>query len=133
MSKSMPSPGEFCWNELLTKNLDTAQSFYGKLLGWEFISHDMGGPFPYILCKNAEGKDIGGMFRIPDGQPIPPHWMSYITVEDVDAKAKEVTALGGKVVMEATNVGDFGRFIVLEDPTGAHVALWQSLKICKDE
>lgn len=129
--EGMPKPGEFCWNELLTKNPESAKTFYSKLLGWEFVAHDMGGTSPYHVCKTADGKDVGGIYHIPEGQPIPPRWMSYITVENVDAKADEVTKLGGKIVMPATNVSDFGRFIVLEDPTGAHVALWQQLKNCK--
>ena len=42
-------------------------------------------------------------------------------------KAKK---LGATIKMPATNVADYGRFAVLQDPTGAHIAIWQSLKNC---
>lgn len=123
-------PGEFCWNELMTTNVQKAKEFYGSLLGWKCTDFDMGDQ-TYTMVKMGE-QDIGGVMAIPkdkQGQ-IPPHWMSYILVEDLDKTVKNAESLGGKVTVPATNVSDFGRFAVIQDPTGAHIAFWQSLKSC---
>jgi uncharacterized protein len=40
---------------------------------------------------------------------------------------KKATSLGAQVTMPVTPIEGFGRFAVLADPTGAHVALWESL------
>ena len=118
--------GEFCWNELITPDVAKAKTFYGALLGWTFQEHDMG-YMTYTMAKSGD-KDAGGMMTVPGNKAVPPHWMSYINVEDVEEVAAKAESLGGKVVMPVTMAGDFGKFVVVQDPTGAHISFWQSLK-----
>lgn len=125
MSNTMKT-GEFCWNELLTPDVAKAKAFYSALFGWQITDHDMGN-MVYSMFNNGD-KEVGGMMTIPEGQNIPPHWMSYVYVEDLDASAKKAETLGAKIVQPPTDVGNFGRLAVLQDPTGAHIALWQSVK-----
>ena len=40
-----------------------------------------------------------------------------------DATVAKTTALGGKVTMPATDIPGIGRFAILQDPQGAHVAV----------
>ncbi len=131
MTKKTPNHGEFCWNELMTPDLKKAKEFYKSLLHWESEDQNIGDN-TYTMFKAAGNDFIGGMMQIPAGQEkkIPPHWMGYISVDDVDAIIKKAQQLGAKVTVPATNVSDYGRFSVIEDPTGAHVAFWQSLKSC---
>src|SRR5947207_8428694 len=131
MSKTMPKPGEFCWNELMTGDTKKAKSFYSSLLGWKSKDMDMGEDMTYTLFSNAE-KDIGGLMAIPKDQAahIPPHWMSYISVENLDETVKQAKNLGAEIKCPPKDVGDFGRFAIIVDPTGAHIAFWQSLKAC---
>lgn len=119
--------GDLCWTELATSNVQAAKDFYGKLFGWEFIEHDMG-EMKYTMIK-ANGKEFGGMWAIPkdQAQQIPSHWMSYILVDNADTSLEKAKKHGAKVVKPVTPVGDFGRFAIIADPTGAHIALWQSL------
>ena len=49
---------------------------------------------------------------------IPPHWMSYFAVENTDAAAAKVQALGGKVSVPPFDT-PYGRIAVVNDPTGA--------------
>lgn len=61
------------------------------------------------------------MFQTPeDKQHIPPHWMGYISVEDIEKTLKKVTSLGGNMIMPKTAAGDMGCFAIIQDPTGAH-------------
>lgn len=122
-----PKVGEFCWNELATNDVNAAKEFYGKLLGWTFSEHRTD-DFTYTMIKHKHG-EFGGIWQIPNEQKnqIPPHWMGYILVEDIESTLKNATNLGATVKMPVTQVGEMGRFIIIVDPTGAHIAFWQTL------
>jgi len=120
--------GEFCWNELMTPDASKAKEFYGDLLGW--TSHDLDmGEMTYTLFKSGD-KDIGGMMQTPTGQEenIPPHWMSYIMVDDIDVMCEKAASLGASLEVPIQTIENTGRFCLLKDPTGAHIALWQQDK-----
>ena len=90
--KPMPV-GEFCWNELLTSDEAGATRFYSAVFGWQTA------PFPgsdvkYTIWKN-NGKGVGGLMKRPM-EAMPPHWLGYVTVADVDAAAKKAGRLAGK-------------------------------------
>lgn len=127
MSNNAPQFGEFCWNELSTTDSKKAKEFYSSLFGWQMQDHDMGSMI-YTMIKKGD-KDIGGLMQHPKGQEkIPSHWLSYICVENVDVMVEKAKKLGATITVPATPVADFGRFAVIQDPTGAHIAVWQSLK-----
>lgn len=123
-----PKIGEFCWNELATSNVQAAKDFYGKVFGWKFSDHDMG-DMTYTMIK-INDKEFAGIWSIPKDKEkeIPPHWMSYILVENLDESLKKIQEQNGIVMKPASNAGDFGRFAIIIDPTGAHIALWQNLR-----
>ena len=124
---NIPKMGEFCWNELATSDIEAAKDFYGKVFGWEFSDHDVGGMI-YTMIK-LNNKEFGGMWSIPKDKKkeIPPHWMSYILVEDVEDSLEKARKQGASIVKPTSKAGDFGLFAIITDPTGAHVALWQTL------
>lgn len=126
MSKQ-PQVGEFCWNELATTNVQAAKDFYGKVFGWQFIDHDMG-DMKYTMIKR-NGDEFGGIWSIPKDKEneIPPHWMAYILVENIEKSVEEASKHGAKIVKPIANAGTFGRFAIITDPTGAHIALWQAM------
>ncbi len=129
---AMPKVGEICWNELATGDVQGAKEFYGKVFGWEFQDHEMG-DMTYTMIK-VPGKECGGggIWAIPKEQQehIPPHWMSYILVENLEESVNKAIENGANVIKPAMNVGDYGRMAIFADPTGAHIAIWQNLKSC---
>ena len=120
----MPANGAFCWNELATTDLDAAQNFYKALLGWEIKEGTApGGGMVYNEIV-VGGQHVGGIYKMgPEFGPAPSHWMAYVAVDDVDAKARQVWELGGKVCVPPTDIPNVGRFCVVNDPTGATIAL----------
>lgn len=118
--------GEFCWNELATRNVKEAKEFYSKSFGWQFSDHQIGdSTYSMIKCG---GQEFGGMWQIPHDQTdIPPHWMSYILVDNLEQSLDTVKKNGAQVKVPTTKAGEFGMFAIIIDPTGAHIALWQSL------
>jgi uncharacterized protein len=129
--QTMPANGSFCWNELSTTDDAAAIKFYTELLGWQVKSSNMppceGSPEVPPMVYNeivVDGKHVGGIFKMGSefGQ-TPSHWMAYVAVEDVDAKAAQVVELGGKVCVPPTDIPNTGRFCVINDPTGATISL----------
>jgi predicted enzyme related to lactoylglutathione lyase len=126
MPDTTPDPGQFCWDELYTKDQAAAGKFYSAIFGWtgKVGEND---PMKYWHWMNA-GKDIGGMMDLQTPH-APPHWLPYIAVADVDASTTKVKALGGKVLMDPMQIEKVGKFSVVQDPTGATFALFRSARV----
>jgi len=122
-----PQAGEFCWNELMTPDPKKAQAFYTALFGWTTVDHNMGGMTYTIFMRGDKG--LGGMLKTPADKvgQVPPHWMSYISVENLDKSVEKAKSLGANIMVPKTQAGDMGYFSVIQDPTGAYVALWQPM------
>ncbi len=52
---------------------------------------------------------------------VPPHWMSYIAVDDVDARLAKAVDAGAKVLREPFDVPGVGRIAMLTDGGGAAI------------
>ncbi len=113
----------FCWNELMTPDPEAAKRFYTQLLGWTTREMDMVEAGSYTIFV-AGDKDVGGMMKTTNDE-IPPHWLSHVAVEDVDAATKKAEQLGAKLCVPPTDIPEVGRFSVITDPTGATIALFQ--------
>jgi predicted enzyme related to lactoylglutathione lyase len=118
----MPKSGTFCWNELATRDVEAAKKFYVGLLGWQLEGSTAAG-MEYNEIVVA-GEHIGGIYQMmPEQGDAPSHWMAYVAVDDVDAKAEKAAELGGKVRVPPTDIPNVGRFCVITDPTGATFSL----------
>ena len=113
--------GTFFWNELMTRDAEAAKKFYQTALGWNFEKFDMApGMGPYWVAKVAD-KPVAGIFTMagPDFANVPENWMSYIAVDDVDARVKKAVAAGAKVMRPSFDVQGVGRMAILAEPGGA--------------
>jgi uncharacterized protein len=127
----MPANGAFCWNELATTDLESAQNFYKTLLGWEIHESKAtaaceGSEAPPMVYNEivVAGQHVGGIYKMGQEMAgVPSHWGAYVAVDDVDAKARQVWELGGKVVVPPMDIPNVGRFCVINDPTGATISL----------
>ena len=126
------SNGRFVWHELHTGDRPQAAKFYAQLFGWEIKEFPMGPGEPYSLCLLG-GKDIAGITKLMAPAGVPPHWLPYLAVDDVDAFAAKVSQLGGKVMSPPMDIPDVGRFAVAMDPTGAAFALHKHAKPYPEE
>jgi predicted enzyme related to lactoylglutathione lyase len=120
----------FTWIDLATTDLKAAKAFYAEIFGWNIKDQDAGDAGTYAEAFVGD-KVVGGLYELNQemrDQGIPPHWASYILVENVDEKAKLVTQLGGTLVREPFDVMDHGRMAVALDPGGAAFCLWQAKK-----
>lgn len=119
---AVPAHGTFCWYELGATDDEAAKKFYSELLGWTYKEGDAGG-MNYAEIT-AGGQPVGGVYKMgPEYGEAPSHWMAYVAVDDVDASARRVEELGGKVCVPPTDIPNVGRFSVINDPTGATLSL----------
>jgi uncharacterized protein len=111
-------PNAFCWTELATRDIDGAKRFYEAVFGWRGETNAYG-ETSYTEWKLG-GRTVGGMIQMNEEWPeeVPPHWMVYFAVDDIDAAAGRVEELGGKVAVAPTDT-PAGRFAVVNDPHGA--------------
>jgi uncharacterized protein len=122
----MSNQGRFVWRELVVKNQTKASAFYENVFGWRTSTVDMGGGYRYTVLKNGE-KDVGSLVAPPADGDVPPNWLTYITVDDIDAVVARVPSLGGSVVMGPYDAPNIGRIAIVADPQGAKFAAFQSL------
>ena len=123
MSDNKPAHGTFCWMELITRDTAGAKRFYTELIGWKVADSGMPG-MDYSMFK-AGDTDAGGLFAMPAEVPaqVPSHWMAYIAVDDVDSLVDKIKKLGGTILQGPQDVPNVGRFVTIQDPTGAVVSL----------
>lgn len=123
-------PGEFCWFELATSDQNAAKQFYSQLFGWHMNDQPMGPDQVYTMLEK-NGKSVGALYGMETERTaagVPPHWNTYISVDNVDEAAKRAKDLGGTLIQEPFDVMDVGRMATVKDPTGAVFSLWQANK-----
>ncbi len=109
----------FFWYDVMTTDAGAAGKFYCDVVGWG--TADSGSP-GYTLFTIGE-RGVAGLMGIPESEfkekNIPPCWMGYILVQDVDATAARIVAEGGTLHKPPTDVPGVIRFAVVADPQGA--------------
>jgi predicted enzyme related to lactoylglutathione lyase len=108
--------------ELLTRDPTRAEHFYTTVFGWTVRPSEQ---YPQFGVDDA---DFGGMITMDDKFPheVPPHWLPYFAVEDVDDAAATATAAHGTVLMTPTSVPEGRRIAVLRDPQGAMFGVYRA-------
>jgi uncharacterized protein len=113
--------GDWMWHELHTTDTASALAFYEKVVGFDHRALDMGPGGTYHVLSRG-GVDRGGATsHLPPGAA--PHWLPYVYVDDADATIARVGRNGGTVQFGPEDIPGIGRFGVLQDPSGARLAV----------
>jgi uncharacterized protein len=93
------SHGMFYWNELMTRDVEGAKKFYADTMGWSYEGMPTPGAGTYWIAKMGK-ETVGGIFDINSAEykDVPESWMSYIAVDDVDARVNKATKAGAKIM-----------------------------------
>lgn len=122
-------PNAFFWYDVMTTDTKAAQKFYCDVVGW--TAQDVSVSGQTYIALNTHGQGVAGMMPIPEEAAkhgVPPAWMGYIAVDDVDAAAKRIQQEGGKVMREPVEVPGIIRFAVVADPQGAGFLVAKGLR-----
>jgi uncharacterized protein len=118
----MSNIGKIVWRDLTVENATEVKEFYTQVVGWKAEDHPMGDYADYNI-KAADGEVIAGVCHARGSNAsIPPQWLMYVQVADVDQAAKRALANGGKVLDGPRMIGG-SKFCVIQDPAGAVLAL----------
>lgn len=117
--------GTVLWRDLTVADADRVRDFYTQVAGWEWQPVDMGGYSDFNMVAPGTLEPVAGIChaRGPNAD-LPPQWLMYIIVDDVDRRAAESERLGGRIVSGPRTMGG-GRVSVIADPAGAVCALYQ--------
>ncbi|NDJ75764.1 MAG: VOC family protein [Chloroflexi bacterium] len=116
--------GKIAWVDLTVENADQVRDFYQAVAGWSPQPVEMDGYADYTMLTGAGEAAAGVCHARGVNAAMPPQWMVYISVADLDESLAACQRLGGQVVVPIR--GEAGsRFAVIQDPAGAVCALYE--------
>ena len=128
---TIPKHGEISWRELTAQNVGAAKDFYQGLFGWS-LEQSKVSAMKYDEIHFG-GKAVGGMLEINEQwgenwEKIPPHWMSYIAVDDITLTVEKIKENGGGVCVGPFEVPGVGKMSVVNDPCGITFSIIQFVR-----
>jgi hypothetical protein len=104
----------------MTRDVEGAKAFYGAALGWTFAPMPMPDGTYWLVMAEGEAP-VAGLFDIHmmKDTEMQPHWLSYIAVDDVDARLEAAAEAGGSILRPPFDVEGVGRIAIVRDPEGA--------------
>lgn len=123
MSENGARPGTIAWRDLTVENAEAVRDFYASVVGWKPVGCDMGGYEDYNMTAPGSGEAVAGVCHARGANAsLPPQWIVYVTVADVEASARSAVELGG-AVLDGPRKMDERSFCVIRDPAGAVLGL----------
>lgn len=114
------------WVDLTVEHADQVRDFYREVVGWTSTDMDMGGYHDYCMNQPEDGKTVAGVCHARGANAaLPPQWLVYVIVEDLDSSVARCQEHGGAVILPPREYGGAGRYAVLRDPAGAAFAVFE--------
>ena len=122
--EAAPEVGEGSWHELMTTDAPAALKFYSEVFGWQpGDTMDMGPMGKYYMFNRPHGMIGGMMNKPPEMSNVPPNWMIYFRVPDINAATERIKANGGSILNGPMEVPGGDWVVNAADPQGAAFAL----------
>ena len=116
--------GSIGWRDLTVENAPALRDFYTAVVGWSVEEASMDDYSDYVM-KDANGKAVGGVCHARGtNADLPPQWLVYVVVENLEKSLDETMKRGGDVVAPPRGLMG-GKMAVVKDPAGAVIALWE--------
>lgn len=126
MSAPNKTIGTIGWTDLTVEHAEQVRDFYQAVTGWQATPLDMGGYSDFMMSDPMNGNPVAGVCHARGGNAqLPPVWLIYINVADLEKSIANCVALGGQVIAEPKEYGGQGRYCVIRDPAGACAALFE--------
>lgn len=121
--------GQIGWLDITAENAADLAEFYADVVGWRIENTSMGEYDDYTMLAGEAGDAVAGVCHARGANAgVPPVWMAYVNVANLDRSMECCIAKNGAVVHGPLPLAG-GRVAVIRDPAGAHLALYQA----KDE
>lgn len=123
---SKPETGSVGWIDLTVDDAEEIRDFYAGVVGWQIEAVDMGGYSDFTMATPESGTAMAGVCHARGTNAgLPPAWMIYITVADLDASLAACREHGGEVIAGPKEMPGQGRYAHIRDPAGAVAALFE--------
>ena len=84
-----PRPGTITWTDLTVENAEGLRDFYQSVTGWAPEPVSIAGYSDFVM-NDADGEPAAGICHARGGNAhLPPQWLVYITVDDLDQSIAE--------------------------------------------
>jgi len=121
--------GKALWFDLTIPNANEVKDFYSNAIGWNSTEHKMGDYSDYNMISPINGETLAGICHANGiNKEMPPIWMVYFCVENLEEKIEFVKKNNGEILRGPIDTGSMGKYIVIKDPAGAICALWEKGK-----
>lgn len=114
--------------EIPVRSLPRAMKFYSKIFDLDFKLFEIHGCkmalFPCSKSEGISGALAEGEIYIPSKQGS----LVYLSTDNIERTLKRVTDLGGHILFEKADTGDFGLVAEFEDCEGNRIGLHQAKK-----
>ncbi len=122
-------PGTISWTDLTVENADEIRNFYSYVVGWKFEFVSMGEYSDYCMLTPNTKKTVAGICHASGiNADLPPQWMIYINVANLEKSVENCLKLGGKIIAGPQKYSGSGEYCVIQDPAGAVCALFEPKK-----
>ena len=127
MSESeRPATGTIGWTDLSVEDAESVRDFYSEVVGWSTSSVDMGGYSDFNMQVPSSGVPVAGVCHARGSNAdLPPVWLIYVNVDDLDKSIERCQALGGEIFSGPKSAGSMGRYCIIRDPAGAAMGLFE--------
>lgn len=122
MSDAEAKVGSLAWLDLTVADATAVRDFYVAVVGFGNSPVEMGGYSDY--CLNLPGTDhavVGVCHARGSNADLPPVWLPYFTVADLELSLTTCAARGGVLISGPHRMGQ-ARYAVVHDPAGAACA-----------
>jgi hypothetical protein len=121
--------GQQVWLDLSVKDAEKIKDFYQSVLGWQVNAVDMtdntGEKYQdYAMSVEDEQNAVAGVCHAKGtNATLPPVWIPYFSVANVDDAVTKIKAHGGQLLTEIKSMGN-DRYAMVQDPAGAVFAIY---------
>ena len=117
--------GAVNWMDLTSADAEGIRDFYKNVVGWKAMDISMGEYNDY--CMQSPDDDVvrtGICHSRGNNASIPPAWIMYINVANLDESIAQVISGGGEVINGPRKSGEKARYCIIRDPAGAYCGLF---------
>jgi len=121
-----PPAGTVAWTDLTVPDAEEIRDFYAEVVGWTSDPVDMGEYSDFNMIVPSTSEPAAGICHAKGvNADLPPAWMIYLVVEELDVSLAAVKERGGTILVGPKSMGPGSAYAVIQDPAGAVAALYQ--------
>lgn len=123
--------GSIVSTDLTTNNTEQILDFYKQVVGWDseaLTMQDGQGEYADYVLKDQADNWVGGICHQRGmNADLPPVWLVYIQVANIEESLQRCEALGGTVLKKSLMADGSIQFAVIQDPEGAILAITKEM------